>query len=107
MGHTWDILVPSPLSKRAWTWDKYCGTLIFNIGRSGYGYLTLYHTLGQLKEFEDAGCRLIFDGVDLCSDWSYLYREIEECKDTELTYCEKEPEQFIKISGTDVKVCYV
>lgn len=81
MGHTWIILVPSPctLSKKS-RWRKYEGDLIHTIGLFGCMHLTLYYTLDELKEFEQAGCTLLYDGY-FRSEWASLYEEMEQFKE--------------------------
>lgn len=95
MGHTWDILVPSPctLKKKRWKWDKYVGNLIHPIGRFSCMHLTLFYTLDDLKEFEQAGCALLYEGMVKC-EWSDLYEEIERFKE-QTSYMLNRQRQYI------------
>jgi hypothetical protein len=80
MGHTWYILVPSCLTlpKKV---SKYQSTGLFHrIGHFSMMHLTLFYSLEQLKDFENAGCALYYG----ChrSEWSSLYEEIEQFKNS-------------------------
>ena len=103
MGHSWDILAPSclTLSKRAYMWDKYQGTLIFNIGHFRCMHMTLRYTIEELKGFENAGCALLYDGLER-AEWSCLYKEIKDFNVDRLTYDPEEPTIVMNVNGQDI-----
>lgn len=75
MGHTWEILEPSCLTlKRRNRWKS---RLFHRVASYSCGHLSVFYTLSELKEFEDAGCSIWFDGIER-SEWSHLWEEIEQ-----------------------------
>jgi hypothetical protein len=55
-------------------------------------HLWLYHTVEELKAFEEAGCGLLYDGLERV-EWSSLFLEIEEFKNGRLTFEEQSTTQ--------------